>query len=160
HGVHGFNVTIAHRLAQYGLGRALLDAVSMKQGLALTDFLAGWRIRLQDVLRNDPEGWLGQKYGKLTNLINEPFPNHNILQYYANPLITFSTQSSTSDSPISGPSSFPHPLKSYQPCIEALAAFCMQHFSWRDEGLVAKMRSTIWEGACLQLLCGVSRTSR
>jgi hypothetical protein len=116
---------IAYGLAKYKLGKALMDAVSTRQGLALTQSLAGWRNSLRDVLRKDPKGFLERKYSKLADLIGDSFPDLNVLRHYAGPLMTFSA----SDGPVPQPGQLPCTIESCQPCLGTLAAFCMQHLA-------------------------------
>jgi hypothetical protein len=106
----------------------------------------------------DPEGYLGRVYPAVANSITDSFPDYGILQKYIHPITTFSSCSGTQGaaSTSQGDSEHHIPSRSLQPCLKALASFCKIHFGWDGDAAVAKMRATVWEGAELRLLCGVS----
>ncbi|KAF8833369.1 PIN domain-like protein, partial [Paxillus ammoniavirescens] len=149
-GIQGCGIKIAHLLSQYKLGKALLNAFSTMQQSEFTHFLRDWQDDLRRVLETDPGGFLGRKYVKIAGAIPNSFPDYDVLQSYASPLTTFSGMG---ESPAGSPC--PYPIDSHQPHLSMLAAFCERHFGWKNEGIVIKLHTTIWEGAALRLMCRV-----
>ncbi|KAF9223298.1 hypothetical protein BS17DRAFT_817619 [Gyrodon lividus] len=105
---------------------------------ALTQFLVHWRNRLQYILSSDPDGFLDRRYPKLAGIISDTFPCYEDLKYYFSPLTKFSAYDSGSLPPV-------YEVKSSQPSLATLAAFCEHHFGLEHEALVTKMCTTIWE---------------
>ncbi|KIK72805.1 hypothetical protein PAXRUDRAFT_797316 [Paxillus rubicundulus Ve08.2h10] len=83
-------------------------------------------------------------------MIPDSFPNPAMLQSYASPLTTFSVGS---ENPVG--SLCPYLIESQQPDLGALATFCDWHFGWEGDAIITKMCVTVWEGATVQLMCGL-----
>jgi hypothetical protein len=123
-----------------------------------TKFLCGWRNTLRHVLATDPDEFIGCNHAILANSIDVSFPDVDVLRRYVHPLTSFSTceHSGLGGSTATGPSAPSHDVHSRQPCLGMLASFCARQFQWDGDAVISKMHSTIWEGACLRTLCGVS----
>ncbi|KAF9223301.1 hypothetical protein BS17DRAFT_817621 [Gyrodon lividus] len=149
-GLPGCGINIAYALTRYKLGTALLEAFATMDVQALTQFLVHWRNRLQYILSSDPDGFLDRRYPKLAGIISDTFPCYEDLKYYFSPLTKFSAYDSGSLPPV-------YEVKSSQPSLATLAAFCEHHFGLEHEALVTKMCTTIWEGAAVQQLCNLPK---
>ena len=125
---------------------------------SFSDFLCGWRDMLRHVLATDPDGFIGRNHAVLANSIDVSFPNVDVLRQYVYPLTTFSTRDhSGPGGSVATDSGAPsHDVHSRQPCLGTLVTFCARQFRWDGDTVIAKMRSVIWEGACVRALCGVS----
>ncbi|KAF9222215.1 hypothetical protein BS17DRAFT_709362, partial [Gyrodon lividus] len=148
-GLPGCGINIAYALTRYELGTALSEAFATMDVQALTQFLVHWCNRLRYILSSDPDGFLDRQYPKLTGIISDTFPCYEDLEYYFSPLTKFSAYDSGSLPPV-------YEVKSSQPSLATLAAFCEHHFSLEHEALVTKMCTTIWEGAAVRQLCNVN----
>lgn len=110
------------------------------------------------MLVTDPEEHLGRAYAVVANSITDSFPDHDVLQKYVHPATTFSSHLATDSEDVASTSQGGREYHtcSLQPCLRTLASFCKNHFGWDADAAVAKMRATVWAGAELRLLCGVS----
>jgi len=131
-GLQGCTVETTRQLTQYGLGRSLLSAVSRLPFAEFMEFHAKWRKQLYDVLEQDPQHHLGQRYYELARLIDEErteFPNPAVLAVYLLPLTLWSDGGQP---PVSV-------VTSRQPDLTALAAFALQCLGWPPEILQQKL---------------------
>ncbi|KAF8440776.1 PIN domain-like protein, partial [Boletus edulis BED1] len=155
-------IKIARGVSQYKLGQVLIRAFSTKSQREFVDFCHDWRKDLRRVLTTDPEGYLGRVYPAVANSITDSFPDCDILQKYIHPITTFSSHSGTQDvaTTMTSQGGSGYHTRSLQPSLKMLASFCKNHFGWDGDAAMAKMRATVWEGAELRLLCGVSMSCR
>ncbi|KAL4077392.1 hypothetical protein J3A83DRAFT_4213259 [Scleroderma citrinum] len=127
-GLPNCNVDISHRLARYGLGRSLVQAVANQKFVDFMSFITKWCKDLCWVLERDPEHHLGWRYYELACVIEEEcteFPNPAILAAYLSPLTSWS---SGGHPPVSI-------VTSHQPDLTALAVFCLQCLGWSMDSL-------------------------
>ncbi|KAL4071494.1 hypothetical protein V8B97DRAFT_1870676, partial [Scleroderma yunnanense] len=127
-GLPNCNVDISHRLARYGLGRSLVQAVANQKFVDFMSFITKWCKDLCWVLERDPEHHLGWRYYELACVIEEEcteFPNPAILAAYLSPLMSWS---SGGHPPVSI-------VTSHQPDLTALAVFCLQCLGWSMDSL-------------------------
>ncbi|KIM61133.1 hypothetical protein SCLCIDRAFT_122724 [Scleroderma citrinum Foug A] len=116
-GLPGCTVDVARRLAQYGFGRTLFQAVVTNPFVEFMEFHAKWRRDLFQVLERDPQHHLGQCHYGLTRVIDEEcteFPDPAILTTYLLPLTSWSDGSQP---PVTE-------VTSHQPDLVALSTFC------------------------------------
>ncbi|KAI5988481.1 hypothetical protein F5J12DRAFT_786843 [Pisolithus orientalis] len=120
---HWCNTDVAHQLVAYGFGRTLLEAAISLQFVEFMEFVAKWCNNVCEVLRTDPQHFLGCRYHELACVIKEEhfkFPDPAILAMYLSPLTSWSDGG---HSPITC-------VMSCQPNLTALVAFCSQHLGW------------------------------
>ncbi|KIO11156.1 hypothetical protein M404DRAFT_127401 [Pisolithus tinctorius Marx 270] len=117
------NTDVAHQLVDYGFGRTLLEAAISLQFVEFMEFITKWCNNICEVLRTDPQHFLGCRYHKLACVIKEEhfeFPDPAILAMYLSPLTSWSDGV---HSPITC-------VMSHQPNLTAMAAFCSQCLGW------------------------------
>ncbi|RDX40412.1 PIN domain-like protein, partial [Lentinus brumalis] len=129
-GLYNCGFKIAHGLARYGLGDALLACVTNSvDDVSLRAALSKWRQELLRLLRSDPHGYIGQRCVSLAAAVPEDFPVPSIVCAYARPLTT-------------SPDNFD---------LAEICSLCKTHFSWDEEELHKRMRKLVWPGAVLRL---------
>jgi Holliday junction resolvase YEN1 len=146
-GLPGCGVQIAHRLSRYGLGESILDAGTKLPFQQLSDFLVSWRAQLRHALFADPAGHLGRKCPALANNISATFPDPLTVIQYAAPIISWSDGQQHVDF---------SDVKPRPPDVTKLASLCERLFSWGTAvGILCKFNTTVWDGACMRMLCEV-----
>ncbi|KAI6139479.1 hypothetical protein BKA82DRAFT_3920554, partial [Pisolithus tinctorius] len=84
---------VACWLVDYGLGRTLLEAAVSLQFIEFMEFITKWHDNVCEVLRTDPQHFLGCRYHKLAHIVKEEhfkFPDPAILAMYLSPLTSWS----------------------------------------------------------------------
>ncbi|KAI6149143.1 PIN domain-like protein [Pisolithus tinctorius] len=139
---------VARRLVDYGFGRTLLEAAISLQFVEFMEFVAKWRDNVCEVLRTDPQHFLGRRYHELARIIKEErfeFPDPAILAMYLSPLTSWSDDG---HSPITC-------VTSRQPNLTALAAFCSQRLGWPPDTVQSALMDAC-AGAAMRALLQVS----
>lgn len=142
-GLADCGIKTAYAIARYGLGDRLVYAGCHYTDDELKAFLMEWRIELYNMLRDDPRGFIGrrQKSPKVPN----DFPKMNVLRAYAKPLTSWS---------IGRTANVPRP-RSRSADISGLVVFGCAQFGWSAERAHKMMKSHLWHGFYLRLLCPV-----
>jgi len=131
-GLPGCTVDISRRLARYGFGRTLFQAVVTNLFAEFMEFHAKWRRDLFQVLERDLHHHLGQSHFELTRVIDEErteFPDPTILATYLLPLTSWSDGGQP---PVTE-------VASRQPDLAALFAFCSQSMGWPLDSLQPRL---------------------
>ncbi|KAI6152625.1 PIN domain-like protein [Pisolithus tinctorius] len=142
------NTDVAHWLVDYGFGRTLLEAAISLQFVEFMEFVAKWCDNICEVLRTDPQHFLGHRYHELARVIKEEhfeFPDPAILAMYLSPLTSWSDGG---HSPITC-------VTSRQPNLTALAAFCSQRLGWPPDTVQSALMDAC-AGAAMRALLQVS----
>ena len=81
---------VAHALARCGFGESLLEALERYEGneVGLRLWLEGWRDDLKQELRTNSKGHLKTKKKALANSIPDSFPDLDVLNLYAHPVVS------------------------------------------------------------------------
>ncbi|KAI6141069.1 PIN domain-like protein [Pisolithus tinctorius] len=150
---------VTRQLVDYGFGRTLLEAAVSLQFVEFMEFVAKWRNNraaqttlsgpnVCEVLRTDPQHFLGRRYHELAHVIKEEhfeFPDPAILAMYLSPLTSWSDDG--------------HPpitcVMSRQPNLTALAAFCSQRLGWPPDTVQSALMDAC-AGAAMRALLQVS----
>ena len=140
---------IAHRLAQYGFGRTLLQAAVTLQFVEFMDFIAKWREDVCEVLRIDPWNLLRHMQPEIARVIVEErieFPDPAVLGMYLLPLTSWSDDG--------------HPpvpaVTSRQPDLISLAAFCSQRLCWPVDTIQSRLMD-VRSGTVMCVLLNISK---
>src|SRR5271170_6918262 len=89
-GLRNCGPLIAHGLARYGLGDALIEAAESLSPHELNIYLVQWREALCTVLRTDSEGYIGRRCVTLARSVPDAFPDPAVLCAYVMPLTSWS----------------------------------------------------------------------
>jgi Holliday junction resolvase YEN1 len=129
------------------LGESLLDIASIEDEGTFQLMLKRWRGDLCRVLRSDPHGYLGKKYGALADNVPSMFPDPATVRAYAKPVTSWSDNEN-------GPEYLStHWQAVWQPDIAAIASFCEHKFDWGTEsGILGKFHRVLWDGLCIKTL--------
>ncbi|KAI6146874.1 PIN domain-like protein, partial [Pisolithus tinctorius] len=139
---------VACQLVDYGFGRTLLEAAISLQFVEFMEFVTKWCDNVCEVLRTDPQHFLGHRYHELARVIKEErfeFPDPTILAVYLSPLTSWSDNG--------------HPpitcVTSCQPNLTTLAAFCSQCLGWPPDTVQSALMDAC-AGAAMRALLQVS----
>ncbi|KAI6139937.1 hypothetical protein BKA82DRAFT_140947, partial [Pisolithus tinctorius] len=137
-------------LLDYGFGRTLLEAAISLQFVEFMEFIAKWCNNVCEVLRTDPQHFLGHRSHELAHIIKEEhfeFPDPTILAMYLSPLTLWLD---------SGHSPIPC-VMSHQPNLTTLVAFCLQCLGWPLDTVQSALMDAC-AGAAMHALLQVSFT--
>ncbi|KAF8174538.1 PIN domain-like protein [Pholiota molesta] len=143
-GIDGCGPTTAAALARCGFGDQLLAAYRHLRGIEYEHFLVQWRCAIRTELRTNTQKFLSRCQPQLAATIPDNFPDHRVLDYYANPITSWSPGRIPPDS---------SRWRFKQPSVAAITQFCIRHFHWRDlETMKLRLKENLWEGVFLQIL--------
>ncbi|THH21607.1 hypothetical protein EUX98_g8336 [Antrodiella citrinella] len=147
-GLSGCGTVVASKLAQYGLGDALLARAQLDvdDPTALAEYLVGWRKSLRTYLKTDPCRYLGRVYPSLAAQVTDTFPDVDIINAYVHPVTL----------PLPFENIYSFKLARPHPDYVRLAQLCEAYFTWGVltvlTGIIAKFNKWIWEGVFLREL--------
>lgn len=137
----------AYGLAKCGFGDTLANGLDTFHGGDLDVFLSSWREELRQELRSNVRQMLESRQPAVASRINDSFPKKDILNFYRNPLTSWS----------SVPPNIPNhnAWVAHEPSLHDLAAFCSSNFHWGAEDVLIKFSNIIWKGALMQMIYSV-----
>ncbi|TCD68655.1 Gen1p [Steccherinum ochraceum] len=139
-GFPGCGIKIALGLLRYGLGNSLYGGAVSLQGQDLEDFIKMWRAEVQDKLRHDPLGYIGQAHPAVADRMPPSFPSYQILHAYLHPV------TSAFDVPATQ-------YLSHLPDIGRFAALCERSFGFGSRtGILDYLHKNVWPGLSLRIL--------
>jgi hypothetical protein len=140
-GLHGCGQQTAAAVVRYHTGGDLCAAFLVQDALHFDKLLSTWRAEMCDILRADPQGFIGHHCGVLATHITSTFPNTMVLQQYLCPQTSVSANQGKLV------------LNEMFTDVPALSKLCEEYFGWAtDLSLLKRFRSLIWPGVVLQLL--------
>ncbi|EPQ55140.1 PIN domain-like protein, partial [Gloeophyllum trabeum ATCC 11539] len=147
-GLVGCGIQVAKKLALYGFGRSLYDAIQSLRADELSTFLEGWRERVREELRNDSQGFLGCKQYKIAAAVRTSFPNITAAFAYAKPLTSWSNHEVPT---------LPTFELRHAEAVK-IARICERLFAWGTVGgIIKRFQFAVLEGVCVRRLCNESR---
>ena len=124
-----------------------MDAIYHEDQTPYALFFPAWIETLQDELRTDAHGYLGQRHPALAERLTVEFPPHRIVRLYIKPRIKELEEVVQ--------------MRLYPtlPNIYMLARVCKRLFTFGREctDLQAKFHNVIWPGICIQLIAHQAR---
>ncbi|KAI6142359.1 PIN domain-like protein [Pisolithus tinctorius] len=144
------SVDVACQLVCYGFGRTLFQATIMLQFVKFMEFVAKWCNDVCEVLRMDPQRFLGHRYHELAHIIKEEcieFPDPAVLVMYLLPLTWWLDGGHP-------PIAF---MTSHQPNLASLATFCSQCLGWSVDTIQSRLIDAS-AGTAMHALLWVSLT--
>lgn len=111
-------------------------------------FLSSWREDLRRELRSNAHQMLESRQPAVASRISDSFPKEDILNFYRNPVTSWSTV----------PPNIPNhnAWVAHEPSLHDLAAFCTENFHWSAEDVLLKFSNLVWKGALMQMFYSVS----
>ncbi|EJD33749.1 PIN domain-like protein [Auricularia subglabra TFB-10046 SS5] len=141
-GIDGVGMTIAHGLARCGFGDSLAAVMQSQRSQDVDSFTSSvleWRAGVVHELRTNSSGQLGTRHPKLAADFPQDFPDIDIYNAYANPVVTSAGEIE---------------IDWYRmPDITKLAETCEHYFSWGSQTeILERFRSIVWPGAVCRAL--------
>lgn len=146
HGLAGCGPTTSVALARCGFGDQLLDAYRSHQSADFERFLRKWRPAVQSELLTNSQQFLSRRQFDIAGEISHEFPDRRTLQYYANPVTSWSPGRIPPD---------PSQWEFTQPSILLITNFCKEYFHWKPQAMKKIFKAQLWEGIFLQMLYSV-----
>ncbi|KAF8176922.1 PIN domain-like protein [Pholiota molesta] len=147
----GCGPTTSVALACCGFGDQLLDAYRSHQSADFERFLRKWRPAVQSELLTNSQQFLSRRQFDIAGEISHEFPDRRTLQYYTNPITSWSPGRIPPD---------PSQWEFTQPSILLITHFCEQYFHWTPQVMKKKFEDQLWEGIFLQMLYSLLTPSR
>lgn len=146
-GVAGCGPTTAVALARCGFGDQLLAAYHNRHSADFKKFLPKWHHDIQIELMTNFSHFLPRRQPDVMGEILYDFPDCRVLEFYANPVTSWSLGRIPPD---------PSCWQFKQPSIPAITQFCTEHFQWSPQMIKKNFKTNLWEGVFLQMLYSVS----
>ncbi|KAG6919720.1 hypothetical protein DXG01_001554 [Tephrocybe rancida] len=145
-GVPGCGGAVACGLAQCGFGDTLLDALNSASGQPLEAILKHWRQGLRNELVSNSQRRLSRTHPNLAQNINDAFPSRSVMNFYLNPVTSWSPESGYKVPDAST-------WRICEPNVPQLTAFCTRHLGWaRNAVILQKFSGNLWEGVACRML--------